>query len=88
MCKRKGAVMSMVKNEDFKIIKGEDKLILYQLYQVTSIIFVDMWYIHSSQSKIKYLTTGFNLGCLDDVDTFALQNISINDSNNHPLDDK
>ena len=26
LCKRKGAIMSMVKNEDFKIIKGEDKL--------------------------------------------------------------
>jgi hypothetical protein len=26
LCKRKGAVMSMVKNEDFKIIKGLDKL--------------------------------------------------------------
>ena len=29
LCKRKGAVMSMVKNEDFKIVKGEDKLKLY-----------------------------------------------------------
>ena len=26
LCKRKGAAMSMVKNEDFKIVKGEDKL--------------------------------------------------------------
>ena len=26
LCKRKGAVMSMVKNNDFKITKGEDKL--------------------------------------------------------------
>jgi hypothetical protein len=26
LCKRRGAVMSMVKNEDFKITKGEDKL--------------------------------------------------------------
>ena len=30
ICKRKGAIMSMVKNEDFKITKGEDKLKLYQ----------------------------------------------------------
>ena len=30
LCKRKGAVMSMVKNENFKIVKGEDKLKLYQ----------------------------------------------------------
>ena len=26
ICKRKGAIMSMVKNEDFKITKGQDKL--------------------------------------------------------------
>ena len=32
LCKRKGTVMSMVKNEDFKIIKGEDKLKLYQFH--------------------------------------------------------
>ena len=29
ICKRKGAIMSMVKNEDFKIVKGADKLKLY-----------------------------------------------------------
>ena len=25
ICKRKGAIMSIVKNEDFKIIKGKEK---------------------------------------------------------------
>ena len=30
LCKRKGAVMSMVKNADFKIIKGSEKLRPYQ----------------------------------------------------------
>ena len=29
ICKRKGAIMSVVKNEDFKIIKGEENLKLY-----------------------------------------------------------
>ena len=29
ICKRKGAIMSMVKNEDFKVTKGKDKLSLY-----------------------------------------------------------
>ena len=32
LCKRKGAIMSMVKNEDFKIIKGAKKLILYKFH--------------------------------------------------------
>ena len=35
ICKRKGAIMSMVKNEDFKITKGKDKLKLYQFHLCT-----------------------------------------------------
>ena len=33
LCKRKGAIMSMVKNEDFKIIKGKDKLKLLDKFE-------------------------------------------------------
>ena len=29
ICKRRGAIMSMVKNEDFKVTKGQDKLKIY-----------------------------------------------------------
>ena len=32
ICKRKGTIMSIVKNENFKIIKGNDKLSLYQFH--------------------------------------------------------
>ena len=32
ICKRKGSIMSLVKNEDFKIVKGKDKLSLYQFH--------------------------------------------------------
>ena len=32
ICKRKGAIMSMVKNENFKITKGENELKLYQFH--------------------------------------------------------
>ena len=32
--------------------------------------------------------TGFNIGCIDEIDTFKLDNISINDGKNHPLDKK
>ena len=30
--------------------------------------------------------TGFNLGCLDEVDTFQLKDVPVNDGQNHPLD--
>ena len=29
ICKRKGSIMSMVKNEDFKIVKGEDLSLIH-----------------------------------------------------------
>ena len=32
--------------------------------------------------------TGFNLGCIDEINTFDLENISVNDGLNHPLDKK
>ena len=32
--------------------------------------------------------TGFNLGCVDEIDTFKLKNITVNDGHNHPLDKK
>ena len=32
--------------------------------------------------------TGFNLGCVDEINTFDLNNIAIIDGNNHPLDQK
>ena len=32
ICKRKNATMGMVKNEDFKVTKGKDKLKLYQYH--------------------------------------------------------
>ena len=32
--------------------------------------------------------TGFNIACIDEVDTFDLKDILINDGLNHPLDKK
>ena len=88
ICKRKGAVMSMVKNEDFKITKGADKLTLYQFHtKVAKHYFCSICGIythHNPRSNPKM--TGFNLGCIDEIDTFNLKEIFINDGNNHPLD--
>ena len=54
ICKRKGAVMSMVKNEDFKITKGQDKLNLYQFHtKVAKHFLLNLWNLYSSQSKIQ-----------------------------------
>jgi hypothetical protein len=32
--------------------------------------------------------TGFNLGCINEIDTFDLKNVALNNGQNHPLDKK
>jgi hypothetical protein len=90
LCKRKGAMMTMVKNEDFKIIKGEDKLKLYQFHtKVANHYFCSICGIYTHHNpRSNPAMIGFNLGCLEDVDTFKLKDIFINDGANHPLDKK
>ena len=90
LCKRKGAVMSMIKNEDFKIVKGEDKLKLYQFHtKVAKHYFCSncgVYTHHNSRANPEMI--GINLGCVDEIDIFNLKDISINDGQNHPLDKK
>ena len=90
LCKRKGAVMSMVKNEDFKIVKGEDKLNLYQFHtKVAKHYFCSVCGIYTHHNpRSNPAMTGFNLGCIDEINTFGLDNIAVNDGLNHPLDKK
>ena len=90
LCKRKGALMFMVKNEDFKIVKGKDKLKLYQFHSnVAKHYFCSICGIYTHHNpRSNTAMTGFNLGCVDEIDTFNLKNITVNDGHNHPLDKK
>ena len=90
LCKRKGAVMSMVKNENFKITKGVDKLKLYQFHtKVAKHYFCSVCGIYTHHNpRSNPAMTGFNLGCLDDINTFELKDVLINDGHNNPLDNK
>ena len=90
ICKRKGAIMSMVKNEDFKITKGDDKLTLYEFHtKVAKHFFCSKCGIYTHHHpRSNPAMTGFNVGCVDDIEIFKLENIAINDGQNHPLDKK
>ena len=74
-CKRRNAVMSMVKNEDFKIIKGEEKLKLYQFHsKVAKHYFCTNCGIYTHHNpRANPAMTGFNLGCIDEINTFNLK---------------
>tara|TARA_A100001011_G_scaffold353980_2_gene396024 strand:- start:1438 stop:1800 length:363 start_codon:yes stop_codon:yes gene_type:complete len=90
ICKRKGAIMSIVKNEDFKITKGKEKLSLYKFHsKIANHFFCSMCGIYTHHNpRINPAMTGFNLGCVDEINTFELKNITVNDGENHPLDKK
>ena len=90
ICKRKGAIMYMVKNEDFKITKGEDKLKIYQFHsKVAKHYFCSNCGIYTHHNpRSNPAMTGFNIGCIDEIDVFEFKNINVNDGKNHPLDNK
>tara|TARA_B100000767_G_C19595171_1_gene463182 strand:+ start:460 stop:822 length:363 start_codon:yes stop_codon:yes gene_type:complete len=90
ICKRKGAIMSMVKNENFKIIKGKDKLKIYQFHTKIAKHYFCIEcgiYTHHNPRSNPAMTV-FNVGCINEIDTFELENINVNDGLNHPLDKK
>ena len=90
ICKRKGAIMSMVKNDDFKITKGAEKLKLYQFHtKVAKHFFCTICGIYTHHNpRSNPAMTGFNIGCIEEIDSFNLKNILLNDGLNHPLDKK
>ena len=90
ICKRKGAIMSMVKNENFKIVKGINYLKLYQFHtKVAKHYFCSECGIYTHHNpRSNPAMTGFNVACVDEIDTFTIEDITINDGKNHPLDKK
>ena len=79
LCKRKGAIMSMVKNENFKIIKGFNNLKLYQFHtNVAKHYFCSNCGIYTHHNpRSNPAMTGFNLGCLDNFDTFQFNDVEV-----------
>ena len=82
--------MSMVKNEDFTILKGKEKLSLYQFHsKVAKHYFCSICGIYTHHNpRANPAMTGFNVGCIEDVNTFEIENISVLNGQNHPLDKK
>ena len=73
--------MSMVKNENFKIIKGKEKLTIYKFHsKIAKHYFCSICGIYTHHNpRSNPAMTGFNLGCIDEIDTFNLKNIHAND---------
>lgn len=82
--------MSIVKNEDFEIIKGEDKLKTYQFHtNVAKHFFCSICGIYTHNNpRINPAMTAFNIGCVEGVDPFKFKEVILKDGENHPLDQK
>lgn len=88
MCRRRGAVVASVPLAGIKIIQGEEALRLYQFNTKTAKHFFcskcGIYTHHQRRSNPSQY--GYNVGCLEGVNPFELDNIPTNDGVNHPSD--
>ncbi len=90
MCRMRGAIAASVSLENFKILKGEDKLTLYQFNTMTAKhYFCSICGIYTHhQRRSNPNQFGFNIACLDGVNPFELKDVPVMDGINHPADRK
>ena len=90
LCKRKGIIMTIVEHDDLKVIKGQDLLKLYQYHtKVAEHYFCSncgIYTHHKMRSNPNMY--GINVACLEGVKPFELENVVVNDGENHPMDKK
>ena len=69
---------------------NKDKLKLYKLHsKIAQHFFCSICGIYTHHNpRSNPAMTGFNLGCLDEINTFNLENIQILNGQDHPLDKK
>ena len=86
----RGAIVASATLDDIKILKGEDKLSLYQFNTMTAKHYFcsicGIYTHHRRRSNPNQY--GFNVACLDGVNPYELGEVPINDGINHPADRK
>lgn len=82
--------MTMVGPADFKIVRGQGKLKLYQYHtKVAKHYFCTICGIYTHHNpRSNPNMYGINVACLEGVDPLKLENVGVNDGANHPLDKK
>jgi hypothetical protein len=89
ICRRKGAIVGSVPLAGLKIVKGEDKLSLYQFdTKEAEHYFCSVCGIYTHHKRRSNPNQyGINLGCLENVDPYLIEGVKIYDgTNNHPSD--
>jgi hypothetical protein len=89
ICRRKGTVVGSVSLSDITIVKGQDKLSLYQFdTKEAEHYFCSVCGIYTHHKRRSNPNQyGINLGCLENVDPYLIKGVKIYDgANNHPSD--
>jgi hypothetical protein len=88
ICRRKGAIVASVPLAGIKIVKGHDVLKLYQFNTNTAKhYFCSICGIYTHhQRRSNPEQYGYNVGCLEGVNPFEIENVPTNDGVNHPAD--
>ena len=88
ICRRKGAMVGSVPLAGIKILKGEEVLKLYEFNTKTAKHYccsICGIYTHHQRRSNPH-EYGYNIGCLEGVNPFDLENVPTNDGVNHPAD--
>ena len=88
MCRRKGAIMASVPLSGLKLVQGHESLRLYQFNtKVAKHYFCGTCGIYTHhQRRSSPNEYGYNVGCLEGIDPFALGEVPTSDGVNHPAD--
>lgn len=88
ICRRKGAVVASVKLSDIEVLKGKEALRLYQFNTNTAKhYFCSNCGIYTHHQRRSHPDEyGYNVGCLEGVNPFDVENVPTNDGVNHPAD--
>ncbi len=88
LCRRKGAIVASVPLSGIRIIQGHDALRLYQFNTMTAKHYFCAHcgiYTHH-QRRSNPLEYGYNVGCLEGVNPYDIDEVPTNDGVNHPSD--
>ena len=88
ICKRRGAIMALVDQNNIRIVKGEDKLSLYQFHTNTAKhYFCSVCGIYTHHHTRRNTSKcGINVACIDEINPEELKNIRSIDGKNHDMD--
>lgn len=90
ICRRKSAVVGSVPLDGIRIVQGEDALTLYQFNtRVAKHYFCSRCGIYTHhQRRSRPDQYGYNVGCLEGIDPFLIENVPVSDGVHHPADRK